>query len=55
MNQSVKNLGGILVTFAKGLHGIDVTIEGDKLDTYPDLATAERYATEFIKQLKGTK
>lgn len=50
---AIKKIDGIKVEFQKVKTGIAVNIEGDLLDVYPNEQQATKFATEFIRQLKG--
>lgn len=47
-----KNIEGFAVTFYQKGPKVAVQIETIDVDTYPDLATAEKMATAFIKSYK---
>jgi|TARA_B110000908_G_C10156842_1_gene404042 hypothetical protein len=56
LKSTSKKINGYPVVFTSSKQGmIDVSIDGDKFDTFPNQKTAEKMAKEFIKQLKTGK
>lgn len=56
LKSKTKKINGYPVVFTSNKKGmIDVSIDGDKFDSFPNQKTAEKMAKEFIKQLKTGK
>jgi len=50
-----KKIKGVSVMIHKKNNKFDVFIDNDKLDSYPNLATAKKMAMQFVQQYKDTK
>jgi hypothetical protein len=50
---SSKRINRVLVDIIKTSAGFTVIIDGEELDTYRTKAEAEKFSTQFVKQLKG--
>lgn len=50
-----KKIKGVSVMIHKNQNKFDVFIDNDKLDSYPNLATAKKMAMQFVQQYKDMK
>ena len=50
-----KKIKGVSVMIHQNKGKFDVFIDNDKLDSYPNLATAKKMAMQFVQQYKDTK